>query len=99
MASVFLPGANIPDATRDRVRNAAREMGYRPNAMASGLRRRTSDTIGLISDVVATTPFAGEMLHGAQDAAWKARKLIMVVNTEDDNLRVNPATGASEMLP
>lgn len=77
-------GSSIPDTTRERVRRMAAELGYVPNALAAGLRRQTSDTIGLISDVVATTPFAGQMLHGAQEAAWKAHKLIMLVNTEGD---------------
>lgn len=75
-------GPSIPEATRVRVRAVAAELGYVPNALASGLRRRTSDTLGLVSDVVATTPFAGEMLRGAQEVAWKARKVIIVVNTE-----------------
>lgn len=78
------PGTGIPAGTRDRVRAAAAELGYRPNALAAGLRRSVTDTIGLVSDVVATTPFAGEMLRGAQEAAWAARKLITVVNTEGD---------------
>lgn len=77
-------GAGIPAGTQARVRAAAAELGYRPNALAAGLRRSVTDTIGLISDVVATTPFAGEMLRGAQEAAWVARKLITVVNTEGD---------------
>jgi len=77
-------GSSIPESTRERVRSVAMELGYVPNALASGLRRKTSDTIGLISDVVATTPFAGQMLHGAHEAAWQARKLIVLVNTEGD---------------
>ena len=77
-------GPNIPEATRERVRAAAAELGYVPNALASGFRRNTSDSIGLISDVVATTPFAVAMLHGAQEVAWAAGKLLMVVNTEGE---------------
>lgn len=78
------PGHGIPDATVERIHDAAATLGYRRNAMAAGLRSSTTDTIGLISDVVATTPFAGQMLHGAQEAAWAARKLICVLNTEGD---------------
>jgi len=78
------PGHGIPESTVRRIHDAARELGYRRNAMAAGLRSSTTDTIGLISDVVATTPFAGQMLHGAQEMAWKARKLISVINTEGD---------------
>ena len=77
-------GPNIPEVTRERVRAAAAELGYVPNALASGFRRNTSDSIGLVSDVVATTPFSVRMLQGAQEVAWAAGKLLMVVNTEKD---------------
>lgn len=77
-------GPNIPEVTRQRVRAAAAELGYVPNALASGFRRNTSDSIGLVSDVVATTPFSVRMLRGAQEVAWAAGKLLMVVNTEND---------------
>ena len=76
--------SGIPDVTRARVLEVARNLGYRPNAMASALRRQTSDTIGFISDTIATTPHAGAMVQGAQDAAWKAGKLLLMVNTDGD---------------
>jgi LacI family transcriptional regulator len=78
------PDHGIPAHTVDRIHEAAASLGYRRNAMAAGLRSSTTDTIGLISDVVATTPFAGQMLHGAQEVAWAAHKLISVINTEGD---------------
>ena len=74
-------GASIPDETKARIITAASELGYRPNALARGLRIGRSGTIGLISDVIATTPFAGAMTQGAQDAAWEAGTLILLVNT------------------
>ena len=37
----------ISEATRDRVRTAARELGYRPNQNARALARGKTDTIGL----------------------------------------------------
>lgn len=76
--------SGIPEATRERVLAIAAAMGYRPNAIASGLRRQTSDTIGFISDVIASTPHAGAMVQGAQDAAWRAGKVLMLVNTGGD---------------
>lgn len=77
-------GPNIPPDTQARVVAAAAELGYRPNAMARGLRRQRSDTIGVISDEIATTPFAGAMLQGAQDAAWAAGVVLLLVNTGRD---------------
>ncbi len=74
----------IPEATTQRVLKAVKQVGYRPNAMAAGLRRQTSDTIGFISDLIATTPHAGPMIQGAQDAAWEAQKILIIVNTGDE---------------
>jgi LacI family transcriptional regulator len=84
--SLVLSGkaVGIPEDTRERVVDAAAALDYRPNALASSLRRQTSDTIGFLSDVIATTPHAGAMVQGAQDAAWKAGKLLVILNTEGD---------------
>lgn len=60
---------SMTDETRRRVVDVARELNYRPNRMASALRREKSHTIGFVDDTVATTPFAVAMLKGAQDAA------------------------------
>lgn len=59
----------MTDETRERVLRVSEELHYRPNRMASALRREESQTVGFLGDTVATTPFAGEMLRGAQDAA------------------------------
>ena len=74
----------LTEETRRRVRAAAAELGYQVNAVAAGLRRRTSDTIGVVSDLIATTPHAGQMVQGAQDAAWSAGKMLMMINTGGD---------------
>ncbi|WP_265522329.1 LacI family DNA-binding transcriptional regulator [Oerskovia flava] len=74
----------IPHETRERVRRAAAEVGYSPNTVARGLRMQRTRTIGLISDTIATTPFAGRMLAGAQDAAREHGYLVFLVDTESD---------------
>ena len=55
----------------DRVEQAAEKLNYRPNLIARSLRTQESKTIGVISNDVATTPFAGAMLSGAQEVAWR----------------------------
>ncbi|MFV2064884.1 MAG: LacI family DNA-binding transcriptional regulator [Chloroflexota bacterium] len=77
-------GTSIPTATQERVLEASKALGYRTNALARGLRTRNTDTIGLISDTIASTPFAGAMIHGAHQAAAEAGKLLLIVNTERD---------------
>ena len=84
-------GTNIAKETQARILAAAEELGYRPNAMARGLRSGRSATIGFISDEIATTPFAGAMIQGAQEAAWEAGRLLLLINTGHD--RAIEATG------
>lgn len=76
--------ARIPDSTRQRVREAAEALGYAPSSLARGLRTQRTRTVGLISDQIATTPFAGRMLAGAQDAAREQGHLVFLVDTQGD---------------
>jgi LacI family transcriptional regulator len=73
---------NIPDETRQRVLASVAELGYRPNALAQGLRMRRSGFFGFVTDVIAITPYAGKIIEGAQDAAWNNGKILMLVNTK-----------------
>lgn len=72
----------VSPATRDRVLQAAKQLGYRPNRLAAGLRSRQSKVFGLVSDEIATTPFAGNVLRGVQTAADRAGFVVMTVNSE-----------------
>jgi LacI family transcriptional regulator len=74
----------IPEETRDRIREAVRTLGYRPNASAKVLRTGTSDSIGFITDESASNPFSGGMIVGAQRLAWDRGKMLIIVNTEGD---------------
>jgi LacI family transcriptional regulator len=67
-----------------RVLRAARELNYRPNLMARSLRTRTTQTIGLISDTLATEPFAGEVVRGSVATALRLEHLLFIGETEGD---------------
>ena len=73
---------NIPQETRERIWAAVAQLGYRPNAMARSLRQGTSSLLGFVTDEIATTPFAGMIVRGAQDAAWQHRRILTLVNTD-----------------
>ncbi|WP_439593773.1 LacI family DNA-binding transcriptional regulator [Microbacterium sp.] len=77
-------GARIGEDARRRVQDAVAELGYRPNALAKTLSQGGSRFIGLVADAIATTPFAGQIIHGAQDEAWKHGYVLLVANTEGD---------------
>jgi LacI family transcriptional regulator len=70
--------------TEARVLRAVRETGYRPNIVSRSLRTGTTQTIGFISDTVATTPFAGHLIWGALDAAREHGHLLFTGETEGD---------------
>ena len=85
------PSSKVSTATRERVLAAAKALAYRPNAMARQLGRGRSSLLGLISDSVAITPFAGELIQGAQQAAWECGYVLLVVDTEGDKQREREA--------
>ena len=77
-------GGRVKAAVSRRVREAAEELGYAPNLVARGLRTSQTHTIGLLSDRVASTPFAGRMLAGAQKTAWDSGRLLLLVDCAGD---------------
>jgi LacI family transcriptional regulator len=68
----------------ERVLRAARELNYRPNLMARSLRTSMTQTIGLISDTVATEAFAGEMIRGSLATALQHERLLCIGETGGD---------------
>lgn len=78
------PDISIPEETRERVWAAVLELGYRPNIIARGLRSNRTYTLGFISDEIATTPFAVQIIHGAQDRAWEDGYITLMINTGGD---------------
>jgi LacI family transcriptional regulator len=78
------PHISLPDETRQRVWDAVRELGWRPNAVARSLSRRQSHTIGFLSDEIATLPYAGKIIQGAQAAALAHDTLLLLISTDGD---------------
>jgi DNA-binding LacI/PurR family transcriptional regulator len=84
----------VSESTAEAVRRAAQELGYRPNAAARALRSGTAAAVGLVvSDV--THPFFGRTLRGAQQAAWEAGHVVVLI---DDNYGSTWGDGSVEAL-
>jgi LacI family transcriptional regulator len=79
-----VPGKRVRQETRERVLRVADELLYRPNRLARGLRMQRTQMIGFLSDRVSTTPFAGRLILGAQDAAAEAGSLLVLLNSGGD---------------
>ncbi|MBN1438013.1 MAG: LacI family DNA-binding transcriptional regulator [Anaerolineales bacterium] len=80
-----VPNTNISKKTRAAVLKAVKQLGYTPNAMAIGLRTSQSRVIGLVTDEIATTPFAGQVIQGAQNSARENQRLLMLMNSGKDS--------------
>ncbi|MEV6740365.1 LacI family DNA-binding transcriptional regulator [Streptomyces sp. NPDC051104] len=77
-------GKRINPETRQRVIETAHRLGYAPNGLARGLRLKRSNTVGFVSDQIATTPHAGRIILGAQDAVAEHGLLLLMLNTGGD---------------
>jgi LacI family transcriptional regulator len=74
----------ISSAAQERVRRAAEQLGYRPNLAARSLTTKTTYTIGLISDTIATRQYAGDFIRGINAAALERDHLLVIAETEGD---------------
>lgn len=73
--------SRIASETKQRVRKIAEEHGFRPSRAALQLRTQRSNMVGFISDEIASGPFAGGLIAGAQSAAAAKSHALMVMNT------------------
>jgi LacI family transcriptional regulator len=84
-ASYILNGRSsqmrISEATERRVQAAMHDLDYRPNWSARTLRGSSTQTIGVISDFVASGDFASRLLSGANTAARRYDHVIVIGET------------------
>src|ERR1700693_2260562 len=66
------PRARYPSpATKKRIEEAAKKLGYRPNAMARFFRSKRSHTVGLVFFDI-TDPFCTPVLRGIENALYQS---------------------------
>jgi DNA-binding LacI/PurR family transcriptional regulator len=73
----------ISARTEAAVREAAAELGYRPNVAARALKTGAARTIVLVVPDI-TNPFFGGLLRGAQTAARAAGYAVALIDTDND---------------
>lgn len=87
-ASLVLSGRarelRISRDVEERVTAAAAGMGYRRNRVSQGLRTGRTGTIGFVSDTVATSQLAGNMIKGALERARERNLMVLFGETEGD---------------
>lgn len=73
----------VKPETRDRIQQAAAELGFVPNMVARSLVRKSTATIGLIIPDI-TNPFFPAVTRGVEDAASEAGYTVFLCNTDND---------------
>jgi DNA-binding LacI/PurR family transcriptional regulator len=79
-------GHRTSATTKTRIRLAAEELGYRPNALARALRTRRTHAVALLAPYLDNLGFvdvARGVLEGARDAGL--RVMLMVTGPDDDD--------------
>jgi len=69
--------------TEARVLAAARDLDYRPSGVARSLKRRTTETLGLIVTDIEN-PYFPELVRAVEDAARAEGYAILLCNAADD---------------
>jgi LacI family transcriptional regulator len=76
---------NVSDETRQIVQAVIDRVQYRPSFSARHMRTASSNLVGfgLLSNDVITTPYAVEIIAGAQEALWELGKVMMIVSADN----------------
>jgi len=68
--------------TKEKIKAVADELGYRPNTLASNLRNKKSNTIGIVVPLI-NRHFFSSVISGAEDVAYKAGYTVVISQSND----------------
>jgi LacI family transcriptional regulator len=77
---------SIRPETRDRILATARRQGYRPNAMARGLKRARTGALAMVVPLLRN-PIWASIQRGALQAAVDGGQVVMILEEPQDNVR------------
>lgn len=73
----------ISEKTRIKIKEAAMELGYQPNILASNLRTRRSNTIGIVVPLI-NRHFFSSVISGVEDVAFAAGYNVVISQSNDE---------------
>ncbi|NQU51213.1 MAG: LacI family DNA-binding transcriptional regulator [Bacteroidetes bacterium] len=73
----------ISEATRNRIKKTADEMGYRPNILAANFRTKRTNTIGVIVPLI-NRHFFSSVVSGIEDVAYKNGFAVTISQSNDN---------------
>ena len=83
VSRVLADKPHVRPEVKEQVRAAVATLGYRPNRMASNLRKQTSNVIGLlVSDI--RNPFFTAVARAIEDEAHARQMNVFLCNTDED---------------
>jgi DNA-binding LacI/PurR family transcriptional regulator len=81
VSRVLNGGVNVRESKREQVLAAIRELGYRPNRVASNLRRQQTQTIGVVIPDIENPHFT-QFVRAVEDAAYLRGYRVILCNTD-----------------
>ncbi|MEI6276872.1 MAG: LacI family DNA-binding transcriptional regulator [Prolixibacteraceae bacterium] len=72
----------ISEKTRNTIKELADAMGYRPNTLASNLRNKKSNTIGIVVPLI-NRHFFSSVISGVEEVAFKAGYTVVISQSND----------------
>jgi LacI family transcriptional regulator len=82
--SRVLAGSDVvSESTRIRVLESVEALGYFPNQLGRSLRRRATNTIGLVVTDIQN-PFFTSILRGVQDVFQERHLVVLTTNSDED---------------
>ncbi len=70
--------------TSAKIHELSSKIGYIPNQTARNMRAKATQFIGLLADMVATTPHSVELVRGAQAEAIAQKRHLLIGSVDDD---------------
>lgn len=68
--------------TKEKIKTLAHSLGYRPNTLASNLRNKKSNTIGIVVPLI-NRHFFSSVISGVEDVAYKAGFTVVISQSND----------------
>jgi DNA-binding LacI/PurR family transcriptional regulator len=91
------PTARVAPATRERVRRAAEELGYRPNVVARGLQQGRSFALGVIVPDLRN-PFSIDVISGAERVAAEEDHAVLLCDARERSVTAHLGALESRLI-
>ncbi|MBN8999068.1 MAG: LacI family DNA-binding transcriptional regulator [Rhizobiales bacterium] len=92
VSRVFSAPETVTAKTRARVLKAADELDFVPDQRAQAMRSGRSGVVGLLTDVMATTPCSIDIVRGVEAALEERRMSLLIGNLK------NPSSSSNSIL-